>query len=644
MCGIAGMLGTDCAFAEQAVRAINVFQAHRGPDDHGLVTLPCGPRSLVLGHRRLSILDLSQAGHQPMQLAATGDWIVFNGEIYNFRELRQQLGSGIPWRGESDTEVILQAFAKWGTDALRRLEGMFALALYDHRRQQLLLARDPLGIKPLYYSWTQQGLLFASEMRALQASGAASWEVEPRAVANYFAYGAVSVPLTMTSGVRLLEPGTWMSVDVQSGNELKTERYWQFPQVQDHPPTHDVAAEEFREHLQAAVKSHLISDVPVGVFLSSGLDSSALAALAVDARDGDLETFTIRLEGDPRDENPVAEQTARFLGTRHHATPISQREVLHFTQRWLDEMDQPTVDGLNTYLVSYATRQAGMKVALSGLGSDEILGGYRSFGRAAKLQKWLGVASWIPSAARGGLARLALHRQSRFQRDRAVDLARGARSAADVYCYMRRIHSNADLKQLGLCDQAGLNQHFLSPEALREDLFHDDPFATVSALETHHYMGSTLLRDSDVFAMRHGLEIRVPFLDRTVTDYVLALPGQVRAPRGSQPKSLLRKAMARRLPANLFQIKKRGFSLPQAGWMRGPLRAQFEHYISAAAKSGFLQPAAATQTWNDFLSGNNDAEWCRPWSLAVFGRWLERQQELKGEVQRSMTTELRRAS
>ncbi|MBV9124904.1 MAG: asparagine synthase (glutamine-hydrolyzing), partial [Planctomycetes bacterium] len=365
--------------AEAGVRAMMAAQAHRGPDDAGLKTLTLADGSLVLGHRRLSILDLSPAGHQPMENPETGDWVVFNGEIYNYPELRADLEKlGARFRSRCDTEVILHAYAHWGPAAFDRLFGMFAIGLFVQQTRQLILARDPVGIKPLYYAWGPDSFVFASELRAIRASGLVDTTLDPRAVACLLAHGSVASPLTMWRGVRRLEPGVWAALDLRreesSRQRLDVVRYWDFPEP-NREPTPEMH-EEIGDLLKCSVQSHLISDVPVGIFLSSGMDSTAVAALSSEGGAAEVDTFTVSLADDPRlDENPIAERSARAIGARHHAVYLAEPEVRRAVQDWLHCLDQPSVDGLNTYIISQAVRERGIVVALSGLGGDEVFGG-----------------------------------------------------------------------------------------------------------------------------------------------------------------------------------------------------------------------------------------------------------------------------
>lgn len=606
------------------------FMDHRGPDDEGYELFEVSGGWLGLGQRRLSIVDLSAAGHQPMCHAETGNWIVFNGEIYNHRQLRTELEKGgACFRSRCDTEVVLHAYARWGTGCFERLHGMFAIGLYDRIAQSLLMARDPLGIKPLYYALGHWGLTFASELRALKASGLAPGTINRRALAGLMAYGAVQQPLTMFEGTRLLEPGTWTRVDLtQTAGQLAQpvpHPYWFFPPTQC-GEDYGQSVEALRATLTEAVRSHLMSDVPLGVFLSSGLDSSILATLSAQVSTSTISTFTVGFANhEAIDEGPIAAQTASLLGVEHHPILLSEAEILHQTQRYLDAVDQPTLDGLNTYIIAGAVRGQGIKVALSGVGGDELFGGYPSFSQVPPLARWLSRAASIPEGVRRGLAGLATLGRAKAQRQKAYELVTTTPTVRYLYFRRRRLFSDFELDAFGLLPrELGLDADFLPPESLPDVGLDDlDPQAAISVLESRFYMGNMLLRDADVFGMAHGLEIRVPLLDRNLIDQAYALPGVWRTPRNGQNKPLLADAMAGRLNPQLQGLPKRGFSLPQAAWMAGSLRPRFEHLMDRVADSGILEPAAIRVLWKDFLVDRHGPTWSRAWTLGVLGAWLD---------------------
>jgi len=641
MCGIAAVFLKDRLQAEDAVRAMNRAQVHRGPDDDGRQAIDVPGGTLALGHQRLSILDLSPAGHQPMRNPETGDWVTYNGEIYNYPELRRELESaGVAFRSRCDTEVILHGFARWGESCFDRLHGMFAIAIYHKDSQRLILARDPLGMKPLYYAISAEGLVVASELRALRASGLVSDEIDRRALAGLLAYGAVPCPLTMFRHVRLLEPGTFGWYDVSSApgveRSLQTRRYWDFPSPKA-ISSREEAVEGVRDRLETAARRHLLSDVPVGIFLSSGLDSTAVATLCARGEPDALNTFTVNLADHPEiDESRVAEETARTLGARHENVWLSDSDLRASAGHWLECLDQPSVDGLNTHIVSEAVKDRGMKVALSGLGGDEVFGGYSGFHEVPRLVRWARRGRCVPGPARGKIAELACLRKSKAQRRKANELARTRPTLRSICLRRRRLFSDFEMETLGFSRaELDLNEDFLPPETNPDRALDGlSPEAAVGVLEARFYMGNMLLRDSDVFGMAHALEIRVPFLDRGIVDYVFSLPGKWRVRDNGTNKPLLVAALGERLRPEIVSLRKRGFSLPYSSWMSGPLCEQFESLLDATRSSGLVNESAVSQVRDDFLADAEGPTWSRAWLLGVLGAWTnhQRSQQVRSRV------------
>lgn len=630
MCGIAGISGYHQESVLSRVKAMNHAQTHRGPDDEGIEIFKVSDGYLAFGHRRLSILDLSPAGHQPMQNSGTGDWIVFNGEIYNYPELRRQMEQkGIVFRSNCDTEAILYAYEQWGADCFDYLHGMFALAIYDRSEQKLILARDPLGIKPLYYAAVKGGLVFASELRAMIASGMISKEIDRSAVAGLLAYGVVQEPLTMYKQIKLLTAGTIAIADMSIKNEIDSKfqikRYWNFPEV--YAPERPKAVEDIRRLLSDAVRSHLLSDVPLGIFLSSGFDSTAITALCSEVAPDHINTFTVSIADKPvMDENPAALETSRIFRTHHHSIHLTEAEVCHQVNDYLKCLNQPTLDGLNTYIISGAVRAQGIKVALSGLGGDEIFGGYSTFRDVPKILHLSGFVRQIPPVIRSYIAECLFAGKSKCQRRKAREMAGIHPSIQNIYFRRRRLFSDAEIHEFGFdAKELNLDENFLPPESEPDrGLYGQDVYNSVSILESRFYMGNTLLRDADVFGMAHGLEIRVPFLDRSLVNYAMSLPGKWRTHPNGVKKPLLSEALGDKLRTDLKKLPKRGFSLPQAAWMAGPLRELFEALLHTVKKSGLINPSGVSATWRDFHEEIIGPIWSRAWMLGVIGAWIEK--------------------
>jgi asparagine synthase (glutamine-hydrolysing) len=634
MCGIVGILARKTqippAVLEQASRSL----AHRGPDDSGTVLLKdAQPESLEigLGHRRLAILDLSPLGHQPMQDPVTGNWIVFNGEIYNFRELRKELeAAGVEFKSHSDTEVILAAYRVWGESCLTRLGGMFAFALWDAPRKRLLLARDPMGIKPLYYHQSKQIFIFASEVRTLLRTGLVPRRADPTGVLSYLAFGSVYEPWTIVEGVMAVPPGHVLTVE---NGSVSSREYWNPLQSSsrdesDLPSGSGIAtADHLPAILRDAVLSHLVSDVPVGVFLSGGIDSSALVAVL--SHNGvRANTFSLVFREEEFNEGQYSREIARRFGTEHHEIPVSQQDLLAVLPEALCAMDQPTIDGINTYLVSAKTRAAGVKVALTGLGADEMFAGYSNFRRVPRMEVFSRRFGRLPRLARRPLSgSVALFAGKGDRSRKLAELATGYDSIVHPYFLVRMLFGAAEREALFGEESSGArhedSEHALE-SILRESIARSstlDPVNRVSYLESHWYMRNTLLRDSDFMSMAHGLELRVPFLDRALVEACFRIPGDKKL-QGSLPKSMLLASLGVELPREIVNRPKRGFTLPFERWLRGEMRQPVETALLGSGPSLVsLNPEAVRDVWNRFLAG--ETSWSRPWALFVLAQWCE---------------------
>ncbi len=629
MCGIAGVAGADAEGLREAVARMTAAQRHRGPDDSGEQLLGVGAGLVGLGHRRLSILDPSPLGHQPMRHAATGSVLCYNGEVYNFRELRRELErEGEVFRGGSDTEVLLAGLARHGEDFLRRLEGMYAFAFADVPGRRLLLARDPAGIKPLYFAHVAEAIVFASEVRAVLASGLVPRKVDRRGAAGLLAYGAVPGPLTLFRDIAELPPGSWQAFTPGADGGWTTEgprTFWRYPALRPEADEGEAAA-AVRETLTRAVGDHLVSDVPVGVFLSGGLDSTVVAGLAA-RHEPRPRAFTVHFGDEPDfSERDLAAETARLFGLEHVSIDLPAAEAEAATHDWLAALDQPSMDGLNVYVLSRAVRRHGIKVALSGLGGDELFGGYPSFRDVPRLRRVLRRLRWLPAGARRGLgATLALGRPVAVRR-KLADMFAGPGRLTALYLHRRRALSDRQMADLGVdARELGLTPEFL-PQGALPDLSaeEDDPVRAVGELESRFYQGNVLLRDADANGMAHGLEIRVPFLDRRLLEYVHALPGRVRLPAGAPGKHLLRRAFAPLLRPELQGQAKRGFTLPIARWMVGPLRGWCERSLAVWPALGWLRPRGVEAVWRAFLREPDSPLWTRAFTLCVAGHYLAR--------------------
>lgn len=566
MCGIAGIISDTIARQDLRTRveSMNARLAHRGPNDEGLFI----DQGIAFGHRRLSILDLTSAGHQPMTSASGRYTIVFNGEIYNFADLRQELAAdGVQFRSRSDTEVILALYEREGDAAVNVLDGMFAFAIWDNLERRCFLARGPFGIKPLYIWRYRETLAFASELQALLQAKIGRISLCRLALQEYFLYGSVQEPRTLVDEIEVLPAG--YSLTWQHGGGRR-QKYWQlqFASQEISPPD---AVSLTRTALDDSIRRHFVSDVPVGIFLSGGIDSTAIVALARANGFENLKTVCISFDEQEFNEGALAAETAAHFRTEHHDWRLTATEGRELIDDFLDHNDQPSNDGFNTFCVSKAAHELGLKVVLSGLGGDELFGGYRSFQLIPKLQRWHQILS-LGGPFRRVAGRLSqrIGRSNRFQR--FGNYLQSAGRITDAYWAMRGFFTPSESRQLadfylGRHDDFARNE-WITGDAGNQPTVLDD----VCFLEMSCYMRNQLLRDSDVMSMAWGLELRVPFVDRRLVDAIGRVPAEVRLAPG---KRLLLDAVPE-IPSWIAGRPKRGFTFPFERWIRTQWQDVFE--------------------------------------------------------------------
>lgn len=600
MCGIAGIL-TSSKWTDRlqtSLRSMREGLRHRGPDDEG--TWVNEAAGVGLAHTRLSILDLSSSGHQPMVSPDQRYVIVFNGEIYNFRDLRQSLeAAGREFHTHSDTEVLLELYAQHGTAMLSQLRGMFAFCIWDTIEQTAFLARDPLGIKPLYYASTDLGFVFASELRPLKRCGLVPDAVDREAVVQYLETGSVPEPLTLLQSVRVLPAGHWLK---WTAKRFDLKSYWQ-PSFGSGLITSN-PVELTRAALLDSLSAHFVSDVPVGVFLSGGIDSTALVALARELGHRDLATFSIGVDHAGLDESNVARRSALHFGTAHHELRMTAETGESVFQGFLQSVDQPSIDGFNSYTVSNFAQKQGMKVVLSGLGGDELFGGYPSFQRVPKMARLGQTLHRIPGLA-SGLGTLMEHYAPQARWRRLGGFLCQNPSLPNAWKTFRGVFSPNEARRIAhrLLEARGeppsathqSAEATLSPSSVDPDLSNGD---TISALELTLYMRNQLLRDSDVMSMANSLELRVPFVDQRLFEAVAQIPADQRL---SQGKALLLQAVPE-VPEWVSNQPKRGFTFPFEQWMGQSLGDTF-------------------QTVSQQLPHRN-ATWYQRWAVFMLQRWL----------------------
>lgn len=615
MCGIVGIAAHEKSVQPEMLRQATASLAHRGPDDSDFTILhpQSAPIEIGLGHRRLAILDLSPLGRQPMRDPQSGNWIVFNGEIYNFRELRTELESaGFLFQSRSDTEVLLKAYAFWGAECLRRLRGIFAFGLWDARSSTLFLARDPMGVKPLYYSEQRGHFLFASEIRTLLGTGLVPRRLDPTGLVTFLNFGSVYEPQTAVEGVLALRAGHYLT---WKNGRTEICRYWSAPPVSGESAG-DLEA-QIAQAVDESVRMQTVSDVPVGVFLSGGIDSSAITAIL--SRTHPPATFSVIFREREYNESASSRLIAQRFKTEHHEILCSADDGLAISNDAISAMDQPSIDGLNTYLICLKAREAGIKVVLSGLGGDEMFCGYKSFRSVPRMERFSRYWNRLPGAH--AVADLVLGGNApsdSYRKLHALTSENG--SLIHPYFLSRALFTPAATRQL-LRGRSSMNAAQTVLRATLAETAAMDPINRVSYLESRCYMLNTLLRDADVMSMAHGLELRVPLIDNRLAERLFAVPGAQNMNR-TTPKPLLVAAVQSELPREIVHRRKQGFTFPFEHWLRNQMRDAVEGSFSRK-KDGPIWTAidhgSAVNIWDDFQRGRTS--WSRPWSLHVLQRW-----------------------
>jgi len=624
MCGIGGVVrrnGRIDAMDQVALARMMRAEAHRGPDDEGAFSAS----RVLLGHARLAVIDLSASARQPMP-NETGDvWITFNGEIYNFEALRRELrASGHRFRSNSDFEVLLHGYESWGLEGLLpRLHGMFAFALYDARplhERKLYLVRDRLGIKPLYYADSKDRLLFASELSAIVASGLIPATPAEAALTSFLALGSVPGPGTAVEGVFMLEPAHYMEL---SEGSRSFHRYWSLPAAaaagnnNDNNGGRDDDIENVRGLLAESVRMRLVSDVPLGVFSSGGMDSATLVALAAKFSSEKVTTLSVVFDepGLPvLNEARYARVVAKRYDTDHREIRLDGQDFLGALPDVFRAMDSPTVDGVNSFFVSRAAREAGLTVVLSGVGGDEVFLGYPHFRKLRALAPFVPWLERSPRFARRLLASFvsasaAWHSRGKLEYLESVN-------ARNLYLLFRGLFSPGQINEL----LPGSEPYEIGGD-LPSTLEDDDLLRSAMRLEFGSYLRHQLLRDTDVMSMTHSLEARVPFLDHALVEAVFRLPHHVKFSRGVN-KPLLMRALDEPLPREVWDRPKQGFTLPFQSW----LVDHREELAERALAPGIFESRAVERLWDAFARGRT--HWSRPWALVAYSAWLERLQAI----------------
>lgn len=652
MCGIAGIARFDGQVTSRDVTGVLRMmdaQVHRGPDDWGLLlpeaalrnaenravlerrgidhvrTYAAPAPAVVLGSRRLSVIDRSRRGRMPMGRADGRVWITYNGEIYNARELRTELQRlGYSFESDADTEIILHGYEEWGQEVLSRLRGMFAFAVLDTRELPcLLLARDRVGVKPLYYYQDGDAMIFASEVRALVRSELLPNEQSMQALIRFLQLGSVPQPLTTIKGVLALPPAHLLSA---GGHDKTLRRYWDLSKYLQASSVVGANSNDYvartRSLLEESVRLHLTSDAPLGVFLSGGVDSSSLVALASRFMDKPLTTVAIAFDEQAFDESHYARLIADRYRTNHHDVRLRSNDLFEALPAIFDAMDQPTVDGVNSYFVSRAAKQVGLTAVLSGMGGDELFLGYDHYKRVCRLDWPRRLFAGLPAGVRRGLIRVGIQ-AGRLTGQGRLDKLSYLENPSDQNSYLlfRGLFTPRQIQELlGISEREflGVNGNHTDPGSSSSSLHTKESRGSLLdsfvLFEFDHYLNDQLLKDMDFMSMAHSIETRVPYLDHELVEYVVALPAERKAPN-HRSKYLLIEAMRDDLPREVRDRPKMGFTFPFQEW----LREQAETLAARSSGRSRLNRSAAHDIWSSFQKGQ--VHWSRPWALAVLDRF-----------------------
>ncbi len=618
MCGIAGIINFNNNIIEPAViKRMTDCISHRGPDADGYF---CETK-IAFGHRRLSIIDLSSAANQPF-IDNSGRYIItFNGEIYNYKKVKQLLPE-YNFKTNSDTEVLIAAYAKWKSNCLQYFSGMFAFAIWDKREEELFVARDRFGVKPLYYFIDDDKFLFASEVRSILASDLVKRKVNKQALIEYFTYQSVGYPYSAIENIFQLEAGSWMTI---KNKKIQKKKYWE---VSKSSVDFDFADEKkvhqkVESLMMQSIERRLVSDVPVGAFLSGGIDSSAIVGLMAEVGNGKPNTFNISFDEKDFDESHYADIVAKKFHTNHTRILLKPTTFLDELQNALAALDSPSGDGINTYVVSKAVHSKGITVALSGIGGDELFAGYPIFDQFLQLKKnsWL----WkLPQNARKTLSNIFLKKYSDNKSDRLKQLLNSnSPGIENVYSISRQILSPDLITSLTFLP---VNDPFIT--SVQQELINEKEnikrlplLSQVSVAEYLGYTQHTLLKDTDQMSMASSLEVREPFFDSDLVEFVLSVPDKLK--KNGSPKKLLIESLKHLLPDEIVDRKKQGFLFPWNLWLKNELNSFCDQHIKNISQRDFINEKNLLAYWKRFLEGDKNIRWPEIWLFVVLENWLE---------------------
>src|SRR5436190_7901379 len=616
MCGLSGIINLHNKQVDPAIiHGMSNCMAHRGPDADGFYI----KHEVALGHRRLSIIDLSAAANQPMFDASGRYAMIFNGEVYNFSEVKRQL-KGYPFKTHSDSEVILAAYGKWGADCLEKLGGMFVFVIWDTINHELFIARDRMGVKPLYYYIDEEHFVFASEIRPLLQSGLVPAKIDHAAVDDFLEFQSISFPHSIIENVKQLEAGAYLRI---ASGKLEIKKYWDITRTRKgfDFSNKQVIQKQLYTLLRQSIERRMISDVPLGAFLSGGIDSSAVVALMAESSSNPVNTFNIGFREKEFDESEYAAIIAKKFNTRHNSVRLSPNIFLDELNNALNSMDTPSGDGINTYVVSKQIKQSGLTVALSGVGGDELFAGYPFFTRYYRLKQNKSLWKWTKPIRKFGAGFVGLN--GNMQKDRIRQLLQTEEISIDeCYPLFRQILSPRIISKL--------TTHPLHANSIVSDLLekHEaviDSFPYLSQVSIAEYLGytqHTLLKDTDQMSMAVSLEVREPYFDHQLVEFVLSIPDKLKYP--VYPKSLLVESLAGLLPQEIVHRKKQGFLFPWNAWMKGELKSFCQDRLHRISQRPFIKEEDLMGRWDLFLEGDTSVRWMEMWLFVILEHWMER--------------------
>ena len=606
MCGIVGIIGLNKEVSSSKIHDINKRIEHRGPDAEGFFI----EDGIALGHRRLSIIDLSSGANQPLFDHSNRYAIVFNGEIYNYQDVKSELDYN--WSSNSDTEVILAAYIKWGKACLEKLNGMFAFAIWDKAEQELFIARDRLGVKPLYYSFVNGVFVFASEIRSILASEILEAKIDENNLSEYLRFLSIATPKTLIKDLFQLCPGHYL---ILKHNGFSIQSYWS---LLDKPVPNLSNRQEVlkacKSNFVDAVKSRMVADVKVGAFLSGGIDSSAVVAVMAGLSKDPIDTFSIVFNEKQYDESEYSQFVANKYKTNHQAFLMKPADLIPNLDPFFKSMDNPTVDGINTYMISQLVAKTGIKVVLTGIGGDELFAGYVGFERWQSFQKF----SWVFKVPifKPLLSVINTVKKSRASLKLSDMFDSSSADLSAFYANSRSVYFGNELNYL-------LDKPILKNDSWL-DLNQTKDFPVLSQYsiaELSHYTLDVLMKDTDQMSMAWALEVREPFFDYKLIEFVLNIDDKNKFIKGSH-KHLFVEAMGDLLPPEIVNRTKKGFTFPWNFWLRNELKPYCEEALDSLAKRQLFKPEGIQYLWNSFLNNKQALTWLHIWGLVVLEKWM----------------------